>query len=76
MAYPLEVTVRSIVVPPARAANATLTLALSGMGSDSYLGGTASGTTLSYPEADDYCWFQAWADYRGESGAFRYGARG
>ena len=76
MAYPLDVLVSPIIVPPARAANALIPLALSGMGSDSYLGGTVSGSTLSYPEADDYCWFLAWADYRGESGSFRYGARG
>lgn len=58
MAYPLDVQSEELIAPPAKAAGATVTLDGIGLNPDSYLGGSISGSTLSYPDAADFIWYE------------------
>ncbi|MFU8868663.1 hypothetical protein [Natronococcus sp.] len=57
MAEPLPVRLDLILAPPPTPAGATAELEAAGVNADAYLGGNVSGTTLSYPDAADFVWF-------------------
>jgi hypothetical protein len=43
-----------------------------------YFSGSITMSTVVFPEVDSFVWFvfTPWSEFKGESGSFRYGARG